>query len=46
MTPRPGRIEAEVQVEIPRPRGLETLTSPAFMELKRRVLGMLYRDAA
>jgi ABC-type nitrate/sulfonate/bicarbonate transport system ATPase subunit len=46
MTPRPGRIEAEIAVEIPRPRGLEALTSPAFMELKRRVLGLLYREAA
>ena len=46
MTPRPGRIEAEVTVPIPRPRTLETLTSPEFVELKRRVLGLLYREAA
>jgi len=46
MTPRPGRIEAEVAVPIPRPRTLETLTSPEFMELKRSVLGLLYREAA
>ncbi len=46
MTPRPGRIEAEVAVPIPRPRGLETLTSTEFVELKRRVLGLLYREAA
>jgi ABC-type nitrate/sulfonate/bicarbonate transport system ATPase subunit len=46
MTPRPGRIEAEIDVAIPRPRGLETLTSPGFMELKRRVLGLLYGAAA
>ena len=46
MTPRPGRIEAEVPVTISRPRGLEALTSPEFMELKRRVLGLLYREAA
>jgi len=46
MTPRPGRVEAEVSVTIPRPRGLETLTSPEFMDLKRRVLGLLYREAA
>ena len=46
MTPRPGRIEAEIEVAIPRPRGLETLTSPAFMELKRKVLDLLYGAAA
>jgi ABC-type nitrate/sulfonate/bicarbonate transport system ATPase subunit len=46
MTPRPGRVAAEVPVTIPRPRSLETLTSPAFTDLKRRVLGLLYREAA
>jgi NitT/TauT family transport system ATP-binding protein len=46
MTPRPGRIEAEIPVTIVRPRGLETLTSPEFMTLKRRVLELLYREAA
>jgi ABC-type nitrate/sulfonate/bicarbonate transport system ATPase subunit len=46
MTPRPGRIAAEIPVAIPRPRGLETLTSPPFMDLKRRVLGLLYGEAA
>jgi ABC-type nitrate/sulfonate/bicarbonate transport system ATPase subunit len=46
MTPRPGQIEAEIPVTIVRPRGLETLTSPEFMTLKRRVLELLYRDAA
>jgi ABC-type nitrate/sulfonate/bicarbonate transport system ATPase subunit len=46
MTPRPGRIEAEIEVTIPRPRRLETLTSGPFMDLKRRVLGLLYGEAA
>ena len=46
MMPRPGRVAAEVPVPIPRPRSLETLTSPAFTELKRRVLALLYREAA
>jgi len=45
MTPRPGRIEAEIPVTIVRPRGLETLTSPEFVTLKRRVLELLYREA-
>ncbi len=46
MTPRPGRIEAAIEVTIPRPRGLETLTSSPFIDLKRRVLGLLYGEAA
>jgi NitT/TauT family transport system ATP-binding protein len=46
MTPRPGRIEAEIPVTIARPRGLETLTSPEFITLKRRVLELLYQEAA
>jgi NitT/TauT family transport system ATP-binding protein len=46
MTPRPGRIEAEIPVTIFRPRGLETLTSPEFITLKRRVLELLYQEAA
>lgn len=46
MTPRPGRIAAEIAVEIPRPRDLGTLTTPGFMSLKRRVLGLLYGKAA
>jgi ABC-type nitrate/sulfonate/bicarbonate transport system ATPase subunit len=45
MTPRPGRIETEIEVSIPRPRGLDTLTSPGFIERKRRVLGLLYGAA-
>jgi ABC-type nitrate/sulfonate/bicarbonate transport system ATPase subunit len=46
MSPRPGTIEAEIPVTIARPRGLETLTSPGFMTLKRRVLTLLYQEAA
>jgi ABC-type nitrate/sulfonate/bicarbonate transport system ATPase subunit len=46
MTPRPGRIADEIPVAIPRPRSLETLTSPGFIATKRRVLGLLYGEAA
>jgi ABC-type nitrate/sulfonate/bicarbonate transport system ATPase subunit len=46
MTPRPGRFGAEISVTIARPRTLETLTTPAFMALKREVLGRLYGEAA
>jgi ABC-type nitrate/sulfonate/bicarbonate transport system ATPase subunit len=46
MSPRPGRIAAEVDVSIPRPRRLEALTSPAFTALKRRLLDLLYGQGA
>ncbi len=36
-TPRPGRVQAEVVVDLPRPRSLETRFSPAFLELKRSI---------
>ena len=36
-SPRPGRVQAEVMVALPRPRTLETRLSPAFAELKRAV---------
>jgi ABC-type nitrate/sulfonate/bicarbonate transport system ATPase subunit len=46
MSPRPGQIAAEIDVSIPRPRRLDTLTSPAFMALKRRLLDLLYGQGA
>jgi ABC-type nitrate/sulfonate/bicarbonate transport system ATPase subunit len=46
MTPRPGRIATEIPVPIPRPRRLETLTEPDFMDVKRRILGFLYGQGA
>lgn len=35
MSPRPGRIEHKVPIEIPRPRSLDDLYSPQFLELTR-----------
>ena len=46
MSPRPGRMAAEVDVPLERPRHLEMLTSQAFMEGKRRILGLLYGQGA
>ena len=36
-SPRPGRVRAEVRVDLPRPRTLETRLAPAFTALKRVV---------
>jgi ABC-type nitrate/sulfonate/bicarbonate transport system ATPase subunit len=42
MSPRPGRIVAELAVPVERPRGRrETVTSPAFAELKEHALEAL-----
>jgi NitT/TauT family transport system ATP-binding protein len=42
MSPRPGRIVAELSVDLPRPRGRrETVVTPAFADLKERALEAL-----
>ncbi|MBI4635659.1 MAG: ABC transporter ATP-binding protein [Candidatus Rokubacteria bacterium] len=37
LSPRPGRVRAELPVDLPRPRTLEQRLSPAFSELKRAI---------
>jgi ABC-type nitrate/sulfonate/bicarbonate transport system ATPase subunit len=46
MSVRPGRILADLPIPLPRPRDLDVLTSPAFVDLKRQVLGLLHTPAA
>ncbi len=45
MLPKPGRVGWILDVEIPRPRAMDCLTSPAFVDTKRRILEMLYSQA-
>ncbi len=45
MTARPGRFRDEVRLDLPRPRTLEITMSPAFVETKRRVLGIIREEA-
>ncbi len=40
-SPRPGRIKAQITVDLPRPRTPETVASPKFMELKQILLKLL-----
>ncbi len=42
MTPRPGRIEAEIAVEIPRPRTLESMQSPEFLRAVGRARQVMH----
>jgi ABC-type nitrate/sulfonate/bicarbonate transport system ATPase subunit len=42
LSPRPGRVRAELDVDLPRPRRrLELVTDPAFTELKARAMEAL-----
>jgi ABC-type nitrate/sulfonate/bicarbonate transport system ATPase subunit len=46
MTARPGRIKTRIAVDLPRPRTLETTTSPRFNDLKRRLLALVREESA
>ena len=45
MSPRPGRFVEAVQVDLPRPRTLEMITTPRFGALVDRIRGRLDRGA-
>lgn len=42
MSPRPGRVVADIANSIDRPRGIATLTDPRFVELKSQIMGLLH----
>jgi ABC-type nitrate/sulfonate/bicarbonate transport system ATPase subunit len=42
MTGRPGRIRADITIDLPRPRGIDALTSPEFNAVKREALALLH----
>jgi NitT/TauT family transport system ATP-binding protein len=42
MSPRPGRIIEELQLDFARPRHTDLVTTPEFMELKRHCLHLLH----
>ena len=45
MTARPGRIKEMVEIELPRPRTVDMLTSDAFMAIKRRIMHSIHDEA-
>ncbi|WP_197708038.1 ABC transporter ATP-binding protein [Hartmannibacter diazotrophicus] len=45
MTARPGRIKTVETIDLPRPRGAEVITSPEFIEIKRRLLGIVEEES-
>jgi NitT/TauT family transport system ATP-binding protein len=44
MSPRPGKIQAEVRVDLPRPRALEVMYTEFFGALSRRVRAAVGRE--
>lgn len=42
LSPRPGRIAERFDVPLPRPRDRDIVTSPDFVRLKQRCLGLLF----
>ncbi len=45
MTARPGRIKELVEIDLPRPRSVDLLTSAAFMALKRHIMRLIHEEA-
>ena len=46
MTFQPGRIKAEIEVDLPRPRSFEMMATPRFMQIRAQALDMLYEEAS
>jgi len=44
MSPRPGRVRADLRVELPQPRTLEQKLDPEFLRLKREIVGYLHES--
>ena len=42
MSPRPGRIRADLRIELPVPRTVELKLAPEFLAIKREIVGMLH----
>jgi len=45
MAPRPGRIAEVVEIDLPRPRTLDMMTSPGFGKLVEHIRGRLDKEA-
>lgn len=45
MTNRPGRIRTTLQVDLPRPRSFDMLSTPRFAELRNQVVGVIHEES-
>ena len=46
MSARPGRIRSRVPVELPRPRSIDLITDPTFIDLKRDIFNQIRHEAS
>ena len=46
MSPRPGRVAADVRIDLPRPRTPDIMRSPEFHHHEDTIAGLLFQDAA
>jgi NitT/TauT family transport system ATP-binding protein len=46
MTPRPGRVRADLRIDLPIDRTLEQKLAPEFLAYKREITGMLHENRA
>jgi NitT/TauT family transport system ATP-binding protein len=46
MTFQPGKIKAEIEVDLPRPRSFQMMATPQFMKIRAEALDMLYEEAS
>jgi NitT/TauT family transport system ATP-binding protein len=44
MSPRPGRVRADLRVDLPQPRTLEQKLDPEFLRLKREIVDYLHES--
>jgi ABC-type nitrate/sulfonate/bicarbonate transport system ATPase subunit len=45
MSARPGRIKAEIPIDLPHPRSYKIKTTPKFVALKERLVGEIRAEA-
>ncbi len=43
MSPRPGRIRADITVDLPRPRTIDTPRHPRFVEIKQQIRELIFK---
>lgn len=46
MTYQPGKVKAEIEVDLPRPREFHLLASARFMKIREQAIDLLYEEAA
>lgn len=46
MTYQPGKVKAEIEIDLPRPRNFHMLATPRFMEIREQAIDLLYEEAS